>query len=97
MQPHDIPSPAPVKTNKRTKLALWLMLGPAGLLIITFLLFALINLLFFSTADAGNLFFSNDSPLQSLVVLLLFITAAISFLAFVPGLIIGIVLLIMRK
>jgi hypothetical protein len=97
MQPHDFSSPALVKANKRKKLALWLMLGPAGLLITTFLLFALINLLFFSTADAGNFLFPSAPPYQSFIVFLLFITAAVSFLAFVPGLIIGIVLLIIRK
>ena len=90
--------PTPVNNRKRTILALWLMIGPTALLIVTFILFAIVNFIFSSTgiADDGDLF-GKQSVLQTVVNVLLYLAGAITILTWLPGLIIGIVLLATKK
>jgi hypothetical protein len=97
------PSTAPKNRSKRTVLALWLMIGPTTLIIVTFILFALLNWVFGATIPAptsaeGELFAESSTPLIiTLGNVLLFLAGAISVITFLPGLIIGIVLLATRK
>lgn len=112
----------PVQTNrkkitKRTKVALWLVLGPTILFFITIILYALVNFIFAGTAttgptpecyaaqqsaDPGTDILCNDvitkeeHPVASFINVVLFAVGSISVFAWLPGLIIGAVLLIKR-
>ena len=68
----------------RKKTALWLMIGPTAALVITFIGYALVNALFNSGGSA-------------VINILLFIVGVISTLAWLPGMIVGIVLLSTKK
>ena len=84
----------------RTKTALWLMIGPTALLIATFLAYAVVNLMFASavtTATNETTLFAEQSPIQSIINVLLFLVGAIGSLTWLPGLITGIVLLATPK
>lgn len=96
MQP-DQPAPAaPVPMNKRTKIALWLMIAPTAVLVLNFLLFAVVNYLFRGAPSADGLFASQDA-IQTISNVFLFVLGLAAFLAWLPGLIIGIVLLATKK
>jgi hypothetical protein len=86
------PQQQPNKMTSRTKLALWLMIGPTALAVVTFILFATINLIS-ASLTSGSTSFGETTPLQTVANILLFLTGGISFLTWLPGLIIGIVLL----
>lgn len=122
-QPEPQPSPTPVKKrSRRTTVALWLLLGPTTLLIVSFLLFALINWMTAGIApepstancsttggtysaetgittanDAECSLFgdSNGAGNTTNVVanIMMFIVGAISFITWLPGIIIGSILL----
>lgn len=79
------------KLDKRTKGALWLLIGPTALLIVTFILYAIVNLI------NGNDVNATLDALNVAVNSLLFIAGVISVLAWVPGIVIGIVLLVTKK
>jgi len=77
--------------NKRTKGALWLLIGPTALLTLALLSFVLTNWAFASLAgDAGGVG-------ASLMNVLIFLFGLIGFITWLPGLIIGIVLLATKK
>ena len=101
--PTPTPTPAPNystgKMTGRTKAALWLMIAPTGLFIVTFILYAITNFIATATApepEAGQLF-SNGGGGVVIVNVLLFLTGVVSFITWLPGLIIGIVLLATKK
>jgi len=73
----------------RTKAALWLMIGPTALLIVTFMLFAMTNWVVSSFAPV--------SIATTIINILLFIAGSVSMLTWLPGLIVGIVLLATAK
>lgn len=77
--------------DKRTKGALWLLIGPTALLIVVFFLYALLN--WVTGADI-------TTTLETLRVALnamLFIAGLISILVWIPGIVIGIILLVTKK
>jgi len=87
------------KMTGRTKLALWLMIGPAALLIVSFIGYAIINWIFMSApaaADSTGLF-TAESPAKVIFNIIFFLTSAIGVITGLPGLIIGIVLLATPK
>lgn len=87
------------KLSGRTKGALWLLIGPTALLILTFALFALTNWISVSTMQAptaGELFGSQPVWVP-IVNVILWLVAVLSFIAWLPGLIIGIILLATKK
>ncbi len=90
-------SPGKKKLSGRTKLALWLMIGPTALLIVTFFGYALVNVLTPVTAPTDGSLFAEPSPAQSAGNIFLFLIGAISTLTFLPGLITGIILLATKK
>ena len=99
-QPPQTPI-VPKKKSTRTKLALWLMIGPTALSVFALLGYALLNFGISSitqssatecVADTCDLF-PPSSPLQTIANVLLFLAGAISFLTWLPGMIMGIVLL----
>lgn len=87
------------KMTPRTKLALWLLVAPTGLLIVTFVLFALINFLttlLTPIVPDGELF--GPQPIGLVIAnVIFFIFGAISVISWLPGLITGIVLLATKK
>jgi len=88
------------KMTGRTKTALWLMIGPTALMIMTFLGYALINLAFATTTASSvteSAPFGEQSVVQTVANVLLFLVAAITFMTWLPGLIVGIVLLATPK
>ena len=107
--PNPAPTPTPTSTpapnyptgkmTGRTKAALWLMIAPTALFVVTFILYAIANFITTATApepEAGQLF-SNDGGGVIIVNVLLFLAGVVSFLTWLPGLIIGIVLLATKK
>ena len=101
--PTPTPTPAPNyptgKMTGRTKTALWLMIAPTALFVATFILYAIVNFITAAAApepEAGQLF-SNDGGGVVIVNVLLFLAGVVSFLTWLPGLIIGIVLLATKK
>lgn len=88
------PQPAvaepPQKSHK--KLALWLIIGPSALFILAILLSILSGFIFNGSASDGDLF-GDTSPLKSIVNIFFFLSMLISIITWLPGLIIGIVLL----
>ena len=86
--------PATNKTSTRTKVALWLLIGPTALLVVTFITYAFVNFLL----SSGNPFNSavasdGDLVLNTIINIILFILGSISVMTWLPGLITGIVLL----
>ena len=107
-QPQPVPTQEqpqpqqPKKRNGRTVAALWLMIGPTALFILSFILFAIINWVAGaaaapapSPAEGGSLFAESNAG-STIANVILFFSVGISALAFLPGLIIGIVLLATR-
>jgi hypothetical protein len=97
-QPATPPTPTPAKSNhKRTVLALWLMIGPTALIIASILLYAIMNFMFAPATPAGDNLFGEQTAGQTITNVILFIVGAISVMTWLPGLIIGIILLATKK
>jgi hypothetical protein len=79
------------KLDKRTKGALWLLIGPTGLLITTFVLYALVNWLL----DSAGLL--NSNALAVTLNIILFLIGVLAVVAWLPGIVAGIVLLASKK
>lgn len=102
------PTTGPKKMSRRTKVALWLMIGPTALLIVTFVLYATLNYIFgvtpevttTTTTESGDLFVETSNPAgngANIANILMFLVGAIATLTWLPGLIIGSVLLATKK
>lgn len=89
------PIATPVNNHKRVVLALWLMIGPTALIIVTIILYTLSNFIIGSGSGSGM--FNQPSPLQSVINILLFLVGTIVVITWLPGLIAGIILLATRK
>ena len=87
------------KMTKRTKAALWLLIAPTALWIVVFIAYAIVNFALASATNIGvnsgeDLFSSNQPALVSVIAnVILFLAGTIAFISWLPGLIIGIVLL----
>lgn len=92
------PATAPTK-NKRKILALWLLIGPTALIIGSIILYAIVNFILASTmtAPAEGETFGPQSPIQSILNIILFLVGAISVVTWLPGIIAGIILLTTQK
>lgn len=90
------PQVTQASNRKRTILALWLMIGPTALIIVTIALYAVANLLMTGTASAASPF-SQPSVLQQIVNITLFLVGIVVIVTWLPGLITGIVLLATKK
>ena len=112
MQPEiqpPAPQPTPVdaakikKTNKvKTTWAIICLVGPTALIVLSVVLYAVFNFIAGSqeTASiASNTLFSEagPSPLRTIGNILLFLVGIISILTWLPGIVVGIVLLATRK
>lgn len=90
------------RISGRTKVALWCLIGPTGLFIVTFLLFAIVNWLLAGSGmvTAGTnseSLFNKPSMVTTISNIILFLAGLIAFLTWLPGVIIGIILLATKK
>ena len=83
--------------SKRTILALWLMIGPTALIVVSIILFAIANFIMALTMPQTSNTFAAQSVGQTIVNVILFIIGAVSVITWLPGMIIGIVLLATKK
>lgn len=87
--------------HKRTAIILWLMIGPTALFIGTLLLYGVVNFALIATApeliENGGDPFSEPNPVRTVINIILFTIGAASTAAWLPGLIIGIILLVTGK
>lgn len=82
---------APRKSHK--KLALWLIIGPSALFIVAIGLSILSGFLFNNSQPTDSELFTPASPVQTILNIVIFLSMAVSIITWLPGLIIGIVLL----
>ena len=109
MQPDQIPQPQyqpPVAVNQQTSFnkrrKMWgiiCLVGPTALILLVTALYAVVNLVLGSAAPepSDGQLFAQSSPLLSVVNILLFLVGAIVTLTWLPGIIVGIVLLATKK
>lgn len=87
----------------RKKLLVWgliSLIGPSALIIITILLYALFNFLALNNAapsGSGEDFLTHPPIGQSIVNIILFLVGTITVLTWLPGIIVGIILLVKRQ
>lgn len=87
------------KMNGRTKAGLWLLIAPTATIILSFVAFAVVNWIASTTtpAPAGDTLF-NETPMWSTIVnVILYIVGVVGVISWLPGLIVGIVLLATKK
>lgn len=85
-------TPQPVGKNKRKLLALWLLIGPTALIIGSLILFAILNFIFGATNEPYE-----PSVIKTIFNMLLFVVGAVSVMAWLPGIIVGIILLTTQR
>jgi hypothetical protein len=86
------------KMAKRTKVALWLLIAPTAIIIVDLLLYSLMNWVFSTPASSpGSELFAAQTAGSVFTNSLLYILGVIGILAWLPGVIIGIVLLATPK
>jgi hypothetical protein len=108
-QPNTQPTPEPQqltqppaeaaqhkRTSRRTIAALWCLIGPTALLIVTFILYAVINYIGTSTSANGSLS-SGSSIFNTISNIVIFLIGALAFITWLPGVIVGIILLANKK
>lgn len=87
------PAPVqPVKKKHRT-LALWLLIGPSALFVITLVTTLMAPALFPDQPPAPGELFSEPHPGRTVINIFAFLSGAIVFLTWLPGIIIGSILL----
>ena len=80
------------KSNKsKTKWALVCLIGPTALFVGSILLYAIVNFIFGGSPEADM------SPIKTIVNVLLFLAGALTVATWLPGIIVGVVLLVTRK
>jgi len=91
--------PAVQRTNKLKLIwGLISLIGPTALIIASLLLYAIFNYFYGMTAGSSDeLFGAAPSPFMTLINILLYIVGMISVITWLPGIVIGIVLLATRK
>jgi hypothetical protein len=98
LQPTEQPLPkAPQISQKKShkKLALTLLIGPTVLLIFAFILFAILNSINSAAHPAANSgeLFGESNPVVTIINVLLFLLGTVGVLSWLPGIIIGAILL----
>lgn len=92
-------APAPARRDSKLVWGLVCLIGPTALIVISILLYALVSFVTASTASpqaSGELF--NQPPVGVTIAnVVLFIIGALSVITWLPGVIVGIILLATRK
>lgn len=99
-QDHTQPvAPIPSRKNTRRTIALWLLIGPTALIIVTFILYPVIGYLLTIGAPVqpNGLSYHDPSIFSIGANILLFITTIVGITMWLPGLIIGTILLVTKK
>lgn len=86
-------TPSIVSKKSHRKLALLLLSGPTGLFILAFLLNLAANLLYGATPQNSTELFASSNAFTTILNLIGYLAGTIAFLTWLPGLIIGIILL----
>ena len=94
-----VPTDETAKSNrKRTILALWLMIGPTALIVVSIIAYAVVNFITSqTTTPQTDALFSEPSVGSTAANVILFIVGAISVMTWLPGMIAGIILLATKK
>ena len=80
------------QSNKiKTKWALICLIAPTALFVGSIILYAVVNFLLAGSPDADT------SPVKTIVNVLLFLVGAVTVATWLPGIIVGVVLLVTRK
>lgn len=89
------PAAAPVVAKKRrTGLAILLLIGPSALIILAIIIAAVSNFVFSATAPTtGDALYPDDNPVRTIVNVIVFLMGAVTVITWLPGIIIGIILL----
>jgi hypothetical protein len=87
----------PKKQDGRKIAGILLVAGPTVLIVLSVMLYALVNFIFSSIPPSSDDLFSNTSPAQSIANIILFSLGTTGFITWLPALIIGIILLATRK
>jgi len=85
------------KMTSRKKLGLWLVIAPTALLIAAAIIFVISGLVTPTAPASGTTLFNNPTPFASILNILGYLMNIIAFITWLPGLIIGIVLLATPK
>ncbi len=105
VSPTDTQAPAhqpanatqPSRRNNRKIAAIWLLVGPSALIILSVLAYALVNLIFSSTTNSDAELFGQQPIAATITNIALFVAGTIGVIAWLPSIIIGIVLLATKK
>ena len=73
--------------SKRKAVALWLLIAPSALIVFTMVLYIIVN------AVAGNSYDSATDSFTAFANILIFLVSLVGFISWLPGIIVGIVLL----
>ncbi len=97
-QPPVVQDVEAVRKSNRRKLiwALICFIGPTALIVISLLAYALVNFITMSTVEVSDEGFGATSPFHTIVNVLLFLAGAISVATWLPGIVVGIILLATR-
>ncbi len=94
-------APAPAAAPTRDRRFVWglvCLIGPTALIVVTLLLYALVNFIVGTTTpDATGALFEPPSIASRIMNVILFVVGAVSVATWLPGIIVGIVLLATRK
>ena len=100
MQPQNIPQPQSIVQDSNKKRRTWAfvcLFGPTALIIISVLLYALMNFFLGSATTNESDLLANPPVWKTIMNVVLFLVGAITVLTWLPGIIIGIVLLATPK
>ena len=80
------------------KLPIFLMVAPTALLIVTILAYAIVSFIFYNAISESsfNALDSQPNLFKTIINIIMFLVGAISTVSFLPGLIVGIVVLVKR-
>ncbi len=93
---------APHKKSKKQLIwALVCLIGPTALIVVSVLFYAIFNFIFASTTPTPTgeeeLLGAAQSPIQTISNIALFLVGALAVITWLPGIVIGIILLANRK
>jgi hypothetical protein len=86
--------------NTRKFAAIWLLVGPTALIVFSITAYAVANLIFNNSVNIENNsaeLFGQQPVVATIINIILFITGLLGVIAWLPGIIIGIVLLATKK
>lgn len=91
------PTTAQPKSKKKLIWGLVCLLGPTTLVIVSVILYAIVNLATGGDSASNNDPLAQPSPIHTISNVVLFFVGAVATLTWLPGIIIGVILLATRK